>query len=295
MPIFRTSLLEAVTALLRTVAQNQILPRCGRLTAADVSRKSADNDLVTAADLAAEVALTRGLRKLAPEALVIGEEAVFANPQLLEAIDRAELAFIVDPIDGTWNFAHGMPLFGSIIAATMNGTTVAAWIHYPQSGETLVAERGAGAFMLGPWGDSSPCRVSKQNVLAHMTGFLALPVFDEDHKTHIASQIPKLGDVTSYFCSAYEYRMLVTGAKDFALNGLMAPWDHAAGQLLHQEAGGYSALCDATIYRPGLTKGPLLLAPSRESWVDLRNMLTPQFNDVSTPGTPSNTKQFWTS
>lgn len=273
----RSSLLDEVNALLHSVAQTEILPRFGRLTSKEVSKKSADNDLVTAADLATEAALTQGLHQLAPEAVIIGEEAVFTRPDLLDAIDQAELAFIIDPIDGTWNFAHGMPLFGSIIAATMKGETFAAWIHYPLIGETLVAERGAGAFRLDASGSSSPCRVTTRNKLDKMTGFLALPTFDQHDRALIAEQLPRFGNVTSYFCSAYEYRMLVTGANDFGLNGLMMPWDHAAGQLLHQEAGGYSALCDNTPYRPGLSKGPLLLSQCSESWLDVRNTLLPRF------------------
>lgn len=280
MPTFSVHLIEDITQLLTTVATQQILPRFGSLNKAEITQKSAANDLVTAADLATEAALTYGLLKRAPDAVIIGEEAVFANPQLLSSIDEADLAFIVDPIDGTWNFAHGMPLFGSMIAATVRGKTAAAWIHYPLSGETLVAERGSGAMLIARDGSTRRCQASNRNTIADMAGFLALPVFEAMDKVHVAANLAKFQDVTSYFCSAYEYRMLVTGAKDFALNGLMMPWDHAAGQLLHQEAGGYSALCDGTPYRPGLTKGPLLLAPCKDSWDDLRNTLMPRFQSA---------------
>lgn len=67
-------------------------------------------------------------------------------------------------------------------------------------------------------------------------------------------------------CSAYEYRALASGAMSFSLNAELKPWDHAAGVLIHHEAGGYGALLTDEAYRPAMTRGRLLLAPDAASW-----------------------------
>lgn len=270
---FDASAMEAVTDLLREVAQREIKPRFGTLASHEIAQKSAVNDLVTTADLETEKALSEQFGKLFPHSVIVGEEAVAADSTLLETIGGAELAFIIDPVDGTWNFAHGVPMFATMVAAVRRGETVAAWIHYPMSDDTLAATRGSGAWRVDAMGQSTRCSVSTRTRTEDMSGFMALPLFEPAHRQSLAMSQMRLGGVTSYFCSAYEYRMLVTGAKEFGLNGKLMPWDHAAGQLLHAEAGGHSALCDGRAYRPTITDGPFLLAPDAASWTELNTLL----------------------
>jgi len=270
---FDDAAMQAVTGLLREVAQREIKPRFGTLASHEIAQKSAVNDLVTTADLETEKALSSALGKLFSGSTIIGEEAVAADPSLLDRIGDAELAFIIDPVDGTWNFAHGVPMFATMVAAVRKGETVAAWIHYPMSDDTLAATRGGGAWRIDVAGRAVRCRVSGRTQLEEMSGFMALPLFEPAHRRSLAASQVGLAGVTSYFCSAYEYRMLVTGAKEFGLNGRLMPWDHAAGQLLHAEAGGHSALCDGRAYRPTISKGPFLLAPDQSSWEELNTLL----------------------
>ncbi|MGY6708449.1 MAG: inositol monophosphatase family protein [Rhizobiaceae bacterium] len=270
---FDTMEMQAVTDLLREVANAEIRPRFGMLARHEIAQKSAVNDLVTIADLETEKALAQRLRQIFTGCAIIGEEAVAGDATLLDTIGDAELAFIIDPVDGTWNFAHGVPMFATMVAAVRRGETVAAWIHYPMSDDTLAAMRGSGAWRVDPTGQSMRCSVSTRTTTEGMSGFMALPLFEPAHRQSLALSQTRLGGVTSYFCSAYEYRMLVTGAKEFGLNGRLMPWDHAPGQLLHAEAGGHSALCDGRAYRPTLWEGPFLLAPDLESWNTLNALL----------------------
>jgi len=265
--------MQAVTDLLREVANAEIRPRFGMLASHEIAQKSAVNDLVTIADLETEKALAQRLRQLFPGCAIIGEEAVAADPALLDTIGDAELAFIIDPVDGTWNFAHGVPMFATMVAAVRRGETIAAWIHYPMSDDTLATVRGSGAWRIDAMGQSTRCSVSTRTRTEDMSGFMALPLFEPAHRQSLALSQMRLGGVTSYFCSAYEYRMLVTGAKEFGLNGRLMPWDHAPGQLLHSEAGGHSALCDGRAYGPTFRDGPFLLAPDMESWNELNALL----------------------
>ena len=75
---------------------------------------------------------------------MVGEEAASADPSLLAALGDADLAFVVDPVDGTANFAAGLPLFGVMAAAIVRGEIVAAAIHDPVGDDTALALRGRG-------------------------------------------------------------------------------------------------------------------------------------------------------
>ena len=77
----------------------------------------------------------------------------------------------------------------------------------------------------------------------------------------------------SWRCSAFEYRLLAGGAMAFGLSCGLMPWDHAAGVLIHAEAGGHAALLDGTPYSPLLSQGQLLLAPDAAGWQACRALL----------------------
>ncbi len=99
--------LRTVAALLRDAARAEIMPWFRNLADGAVKMKTGPLDLVTEADEAAERRITEGLRREFPGCVVIGEEAASANPALLRDLAGAELAFVVDPVDGTANFAAG--------------------------------------------------------------------------------------------------------------------------------------------------------------------------------------------
>lgn len=100
---------EAVAAIIREVARDEVLPRYKTLEAHEVRSKSHPGDLVTAADEAAELALAARLRDLLPGSVVVGEEGTAANPGLLDRLTEDAPVWVLDPIDGTRNFAHGVP------------------------------------------------------------------------------------------------------------------------------------------------------------------------------------------
>ncbi|MEM9972287.1 MAG: inositol monophosphatase family protein, partial [Pseudomonadota bacterium] len=101
-------LIEAV----RQIAREEILPRFRALRPADIATKSRDDDLVTVADRAAEARLTEATQDILPGVVVVGEEAVAEEPSRRDALADAATCLIIDPVDGTWNFAHGLATFG---------------------------------------------------------------------------------------------------------------------------------------------------------------------------------------
>lgn len=117
--------------LLADAARQEIMPRFRRLDAGDIRQKTSPADLVTEADVNAERLITAKLKERFADAVIVGEEACSDNPALLAGLDDAELAFTIDPVDGTFNFASGVPLFGVMLAVVSKGETVAGIIHDP--------------------------------------------------------------------------------------------------------------------------------------------------------------------
>ena len=109
---FGTADLADLAAILREAAKAEIMPRFRRLGAKGVRQKTGPLDVVTEADEAAERTIGAALARRFPAAVVVGEEATSADPSRLDLLALADLAFVVDPIDGTANFAAGLPLFG---------------------------------------------------------------------------------------------------------------------------------------------------------------------------------------
>ena len=136
-----TGLIEAV----RDAARREILPRFRNLSADQIDTKSGPDDLVTVADRAAEARLTAAAQKLLPGALVVGEEGVAEDPAILDRFAEAELAVVIDPVDGTFNFARGLAIFGVILAVTRHGQTVFGLLYDPVMDDWVQAHRGGGA------------------------------------------------------------------------------------------------------------------------------------------------------
>jgi fructose-1,6-bisphosphatase/inositol monophosphatase family enzyme len=266
-------LLLALMQDMRETAVSEILPRFRAITADAIRAKTSPDDLVTDADIAAERILSQKLGDRFPGIVIIGEEAVSDDPSILSRLTDAELAAVIDPIDGTWHFAHGTPLFGSILAIVAGGETIAGLIHYPITGDFLVARRGQGAWHMAADGTSTRLAVAPPTSIDEMHGFIPLHMFEPDLQAQLAPRVLRFLRTTTWRCSAFEYRMLVTGGMSFCLNESLKPWDHAAGVLIHAEAGGHAALVTGAAYVPSMTDGHLLLAPDRESWEAVRKAL----------------------
>jgi len=265
--------INAVLALLRDVSAAEIMPRFKHLSVADVRTKSGPLDPVTVADEAAERVLTAGLLRLFPETDVIGEESVAANPEMLQRLKAPGKVWVIDPIDGTSNYASDLPLFGVMLALVEADEVLAGFIHDPVCGDTAVAERGSGAWMIAPDGSRKPMRVADPAPVARMTGSISWRYMKQPLRAHVMSRLDRLAGVTDYRCSAHQYRMLAAGHCHMQMFRRLYPWDHAAGFLIHREAGGYARRFDGSEYRPSEIEGGLLLAPDEASWFALEEAL----------------------
>lgn len=262
-----------IAGVLREAARAEILPRFRRLASGDIRAKSGPLDLVTEADEAAERRLTAELSARFPGAMILGEEAAAADPSLLSAMLEAELCFIIDPVDGTANFAAGVPLFGVMLAAVHHGETFAGWIHDPMGDDTVIGLRGEGAWVETPAGGRQDCRVAAPAPLGAMVGAISWGFLPPERKAHLLPRLAHLAGTLNFRCAAHEYRLAATGGLHALVYNKLMPWDHAAGALIHAEAGGYSAQFDGGAYSPRKHAGGLICAPDRAGWQALREGL----------------------
>lgn len=236
------SLSRAVEAIMREAAERAILPHYQTLRADQIEAKAAD-DAVTVADHAAEAILSDLLGKLLPEAAIVGEEAAHADPAVLDRLGDA-LCWIIDPLDGTNNFANGKPPFGILVALAERGTTIGGWIYDPLRQRFCHAEQGKGAW------------IGDERITARASGAsppiaaISLVFADADKrealKTHIAPHYT-LVDIPR--CAAEQYPRIVLGENDITIFERTLAWDHAAGVLFLNEAGGKVCRPDGSPYR----------------------------------------------
>lgn len=231
-----------VMAVIRKAVDVAIMPRFQTLTAGQIEDKGG-NDLVTIADREAEVILAEGLSRILPEATIIGEEAASADPAVLERLGD-DLCWIIDPVDGTNNFASGKGPFGVLIALSEKGVTKAGWIFDPLSGRLCHAHAGQGAF-LGEERISARGSGEEPPIAAISLVFMD-PARREAMREHIAPHYT-LVDIPR--CAAEQYPRIAMGVNDLSIFERTLAWDHAAGVLFVNEAGGKVARPDGRPYR----------------------------------------------
>lgn len=258
--------LHQVGDALAAAARTEIMPRFRKLTSAQIRQKSSALDLVTDADEAAEAVIGAALQAAFPGALIVGEEGTHRDPALLQALPSAELAFLVDPIDGTRNFASNLPLFGVMAAATIRGEIVGGVIYDPVVRDWAYALRGSGAWMESEDGSRMPLRVAKPVPVSAMEGIVGTGFLPEPLRSTVLANLKKLAASANLRTAAHEYRLAAAGYVHMLLYNKLMPWDHAAGWLLHREAGGYSAHFDGTPYQVSHLTGGLICAPDEVSW-----------------------------
>ena len=227
--------------LFRFAAERSMLPRFRVLSDAEIELKDG-NDPVTVVDREIEEFLTEALSKLAPGVPVVGEEAAHNDKHVLDHLSQQ--CWIIDPLDGTANFTEGKTPFGIMIALADAGEAVAGWIYDPLSDRLCHAKRGEGAFINGEIVTSRTTGQS-QPVAAISKLFL-----DESERAEIDMKIaPHYTFADIPRCAAEQYPRLALGQNDVSTFKRTLAWDHAAGVLWLNEAGGKAARIDGSDYR----------------------------------------------
>lgn len=223
--------LEAGADLLRRRAAASLAPES----------KGVRRELVTAADRAAEAIVVGGLLRAFPGHAVLAEEG-----GLSAAGGRgsaAEWTWIVDPLDGTTNYVHGLPHFAVAIALARGSEPVLGVVHAPALGDTYCGARGLGATVQRADGTVQPLRVSRTADLADAllaTGFSYVrnePGRD-DNSGHVAALLPHCRDLRRLGSAELDLCYVAAGTFDGYWELYLAPYDMAAGAVLVREAGG---------------------------------------------------------
>jgi myo-inositol-1(or 4)-monophosphatase len=221
----------AVAETLAREAGALLMEHFGRLEPGEIRTKSAARDLVTAADVAAERFIVRGLRAAFPG------HALEAEEEVRDAGDATTPRWFIDPLDGTVNFVHQMPAFAVSIGLYIGLEPQVAVVHLPRLGETFCAARGGGARLNG-----APISVSHTAVLGDAILATGFP-YRRNELAH-----DNLANFERFYLDVRDLRRMGSAAMDLAyvaagrIDGYwelhLAPHDVAAGALLVREAGG---------------------------------------------------------
>ncbi len=252
---------ERVLGLLKEAGERFVRPRFRALADGDVMEKS-PGELVTIADREAEVFLASGLRSLRPDLPVVGEEAVAADPSLLEVLYPTGSCWLVDPVDGTSNFVNGDPAYGMVVALVERGRAVASWIWQPEFDVAWQAELNAGTFRNG-----ERMRVSaRPTAISELRGVFHTRFFPPEQRDVMEAQPVRYARTLGSLNSACDYPALIEGAMDFICWARILPWDHAPGSLLLTEAGGVNRRLDGSAYEANATGLGTLAAATPQAW-----------------------------
>lgn len=245
--MLKSALLNVMVQAARKAARS-LKRDFGELERLQVSLKGPAN-FVTAADRRAEEILREELRKARPGYGFLGEEG-----GAVEGSDKTH-TWIVDPLDGTTNFLHGIPQFAISIGLDRDGTIVAGVIYNPANDELFMAERGKGAFL-----NDQRLRVAGRQRLQDAVIACGLPHRGRGDlalfRTEFEAVQEKVAGLRRFGAAALDLAWVAAGRLDAYWERELSPWDMAAGVLLVREAGGF--VTDADGGDAMMTKGHIV-------------------------------------
>lgn len=225
-------MLPALLDIVKVVAQREIVPRYLRVA----HHRKVDGSIITEADTAAQQALTDGLKAINGRP-VLGEEMTPEEQQTLWKEHHETGLWILDPVDGTSNFANGLPYFAVSVAFYQAGRPIIGAVYAPEANELFWAEAGKGAFLNG---EPLPIKEHAPKNLKRAMAGVDLKRLQPELATKLAANPPYVSQ-RNFGSSALDWCYVAAGRLDIYLHGGQKLWDYAAGALILQEAGG--ALC----------------------------------------------------
>lgn len=221
--------MNVLVAAVRKAARN-LKRDFGEVENLQVSEKG-PGDFVTQSDLRTEKVLIDELSRARPGYGIVAEEAGIS-----EGKDKSH-RWLIDPIDGTTNFVHGIPHFAISVALEREGALVAGIIYNPIADELYLAEKGTGAFL-----NNRRLRVSARREMKSALFATGIPFADREGKdvflVELSALMPKVAGVRRFGSAALDLAYVAAGRFDGYWERGLAPWDMAAGIVLVREAGG---------------------------------------------------------
>jgi fructose-1,6-bisphosphatase/inositol monophosphatase family enzyme len=258
----------AVAKLLRDIARVEVLPRFRQLKSHEVREKS-PGDFVTVADEAMEAALAPKLAEMLPGSLLVGEEDCARDPSVIRRLASDQPVWVIDPVDGTANFAEGKEAFCSMMALVERDRVLGGWIYDPVTDTTSYAVKGQGAWSAGK-------RLAPPAMPNQFRGVVAVgSKGDLETAKRVQQRRDRVQQVKSVRCAGLDYLRLARGELDFVMFSGVMPWDHAPGGAVIEELGGYISYFNADGYRPSRAEGAtgILAARDRATWDEVHRRL----------------------
>lgn len=259
----RLARVRALESLVRELAREEILPRYLKTA----RRRKADGSLFTEADMESQRRLVAALPKLMPGPVLGEEMTAAAQAELWQNGHRG--MWCIDPIDGTTNFANGLPFFAVAVAYLLEHQPVLGVVYNPVTDESFYAAKGAGAFLNGI---ELPLRSPASRLADAVAG-----VDFKRISHHLGDELavrPPYFSQRNFGSSALEWCFVAAGRLDVYLHGGQMLWDYAAGRLILQEAGGEFAALDGSDLMAGpAVKRGVVAAASPELFREWRAWL----------------------
>lgn len=266
---------DKIAQYISDVAADKIMPRFQKLADHEVSTKSGPTDFVTIADLEAEIDLTRILLDVIPGSHVLGEEAVSKNETDIGLLGQHDgYVWVIDPVDGTGNFASGNKKFGTIVALSYKGEIINGWILDIPENRMGIAEKGSGVILNDNIVRYNPSDKPLKDTRGFISGKFLPPKMREDLKDVLKNEF---GKINPYMCCAHEYLAILDAKSHYALYSRIRPWDHQAGALMMREAGGIARKWDGSEYTAADQRGGLIVASNEEAWNEIHGLLIAKY------------------
>ena len=223
---------EDIEEICFNISKDVILPKYQNLKKEDIKYKNG-SDLVTSADIAAEIELKKNLLKIIPSSNFIGEEEYAGNEKILNFYQENSYCWTVDPIDGTTNFAKGRDKFAIMIALTFKEKILYSWIYKPLTKIMCNAIYNEGAFI-----NNTKIETKSVDSLNKAIGSISTKYWEAKDWNKIKLLKNEFAAVNSHRCIGYEYVNIAEGKRNFAILSKLSPWDHIPGILFVRESGG---------------------------------------------------------
>jgi myo-inositol-1(or 4)-monophosphatase len=215
--------------IVSSAAREELLPRFARVKRG----RKADGSVITEADLVVQQRIARELQGCWPGTLFLGEEMSTSEQDSL--LQTGKPLWCLDPLDGTSNFAAGIPFFSVSLALLEQGRVMAGIVYDPVRDECFSALRGQGAML----NDTAPGAVRAGLSLQQATGLIDFKRLPRELAVRLVTEVPYASQ-RSFGSVALDWCWIATGRCHVYLHGRQNIWDYAAGDLILQEAGGHS-------------------------------------------------------
>ncbi len=225
--------LSSLEDIVTSAASRELVPRFRHVS----HSYKRDGSILTEADLAMQTSIAASLQQLAPEVAFLGEEMSAAEQQAL--LLSGEPVWCLDPLDGTRNFASGIPYFSVSLALLCDGQVEMAVVYDPLREECFSAKRGAGA-----WLNRQPLQLpDAAPEISQATAIVDFKRLDKALATRLAIE-PPYSSQRSFGSVALDWCWLAAARGQLYLHGRSNLWDYAAGHLVFTEAGGFASSLD---------------------------------------------------